>query len=319
MQCEPDSFVLGAVSRGLDLVHGPALLVVLLLQVLKIVVHPELGGNGLEERIDFVFQLHFDVILALVLRVGFANVKRDAFLEELFALLVLKAQIYKSVLIVAFQVPHIEIVQEPLVFLVTEDLLLNLSIQSLDLAILALLEVALDLNKTEQVLLAMSPTLKLVFVRDVVFDHLLRHDLPSLAPDRKVLHELVVEALLPEVGSVSFATASMLRFLAVLVPHVLILGVALGLWLPGLLFGSGLLPLFALELLLRLRHVFRVVHILVRPFPVHKLRFGALAAFLCGVLGDQFSRDSDRRDQLSVGLLSDLIRARLGVVLHFDR
>ena len=60
----------------------------------------------------------------------------------------------------------------------------------------------LNLFEAQQVLLAVSSTLELVLVLDAIISHALAHNLPSLAVDAEVSHELLMQVVVPKIHAV---------------------------------------------------------------------------------------------------------------------
>ena len=77
------------------------------------------------------------------------------------------------------------------------------------------LDASLNFVETQQIFLSMSSALQLVFVLNTVFSHFGADNLPCLAIDLEMSHELLMELHLPEVRSflIVFITLSMVIFL----------------------------------------------------------------------------------------------------------
>ena len=101
--------------------------------------------------------------------------------------------------------------QEAFVIFVSLNLLVDFFVHYT----IVVLDTFLNFLKTQQIFLSVSSALQLVFVLNTVFSHFGADNLPCLAIDLEMSHELLMELHLPEVRSflIVFITLSMVIFL----------------------------------------------------------------------------------------------------------
>jgi len=117
--------------------------------------------------------------------------------EHLLCLVALELKVY---LLVFLFVLRQKTVQETFVFFVLLQFLVHLLVEIARIS--WLFDGRQDFFEAQQVFLAVSPALQLIFVLDSVLTHLLGHHFPSFPVDWEVSHKFLVQLQVPEVCTV---------------------------------------------------------------------------------------------------------------------